>query len=111
MPAVTRSKKHGANDVDELSGLMTSMKITPKSKSRHRTPYFKKEKDISDLFSGLALSKKSRRHHKGVRFTHKKTHKTPRTASASASISEYEDVNMMLGGKRKNKRRRTMRRH
>jgi hypothetical protein len=96
MPAVTRSKK---NEVDQLSGLMSSINITPKS--THRTPRVKKEKDISDLLSGLALSSKSRRRRKGLlRFTHKKSHKTSEPANDFIDMSE-----MMLGGKRRSRRR------
>jgi hypothetical protein len=110
MPAVTRSKKHAAEDVDQLSGLMSSMNITPKSTRKHKTPRVKKEKDISDLFSSLAVSSKSRRRRKGVRFTHKKTHKTPGPADADAEDIDMSDI--LLGGKRRYRRsrRRTMRR-
>ena len=105
MPPVTRSKKQAAEDVDQLSGLMSSMNITPKSTRKHKTPRVKKEKDISDLFSGLGLSSKSRRRRKGVRFTHKKTHKTPGPGHAMG-----EDTDMS-GGKRRSRRRRHRRRH
>ena len=72
MPPVTRSKKHAVTVMDELSGLMSGVSITPKSTRKHKTPRVKKEKDISDLFSGLTLGSKSRRRRKGTRFTHKK---------------------------------------
>ena len=101
MPPVTRSKKHAVADMDELSGLMSGMSVTPpKSTPRYKTPHVKKEKDIADLFSGLALASKSRRRRKGSRFTHKKTHKTPKTSAGP----------MTFGGS-KRRRRRTMRSH
>lgn len=102
MPPVTRSKKHAVTDMDELSGLMSGMSVTPpKSTPRYKTPRVKKEKDIADLFSGLALaSKSSRRRRKGSRFTRKKTHKTPKTSAGP----------MTFGGT-KRRRRRTMRRY
>ena len=105
MPAVTRSKNHAVADLDHLSGLMSSMNITPKSTRKQKTPRVKKEKDIADLFSGLGLSSKSRRRRKGARLTHKKTRKTPApTMSEDIDMSE-----ILLGGKRKYKRRTTHR--
>ena len=107
MPAVTRSKKHAAvADLDHLSGLMSSMNITPKSTRKQKTPRVKKEKDIADLFSGLGLSSKSRRRRKGARLTHKKTRKTP----APAMSEDIDMSEILLGGKRRYKRR-TTRRH
>lgn len=112
MPPVTRSKKSAVADMDELSGLMSGMSVTPKSTPRYKTPRVKKEKDISekkekdisDLFSRLALGSKTKRRRKGVRFTHKKTHKThnktPKTTAGP----------MTFGGS-KRRRRRTMRRY
>ena len=105
MPAVTRSKKHAVADLDHLSGLMSSMNITPKSTRKQKTPRVKKEKDIADLFSGLGLSSKSRRR-KGARLTHKKTRKTP----APAMSEDIDMSEILLGGKRRYKRR-TTRRH
>ena len=108
MPAVTRSKRKAVDDVDQLSGLFTSMNITPKTTRKHKTPRVKKEKDISDLFSGLGLSSKSRRRHKGSRFTHKKTHK-----STARHPEMVEDMDMQSGGakRRRRHRRRATRRH
>ena len=109
MPPVTRSKKHAVTVMDELSGLMSGVSITPKSTRKHKTPRVKKEKDISDLFSGLTLGSKSRRRRKGTRFTHKKTHKTPGNVPV---MTEDTDMSYtMSGGKRRHKRRRTNRRH
>ena len=107
MPPVTRSKKYTVDDTDPLSGLMSRMNITPKSTRKQKTPRVKKERDIADLFSGLGLTSKSKRRHKGVRFTHKKSHKTP-------AMSEDIDMSeMQLGGKRRHRRshRRKSRRH
>ena len=109
MPAVTRSKKHAAVvDLDHLSGLMSRMNITPKSSTRkQKTPRVKKEKDIADLFSGLGLSSKSRRRRKGARLTHKKTRKTP--APTPAVVEDIDMSEILLGGKRRYKRRTTHR--
>lgn len=105
MPPVTRSKKHAVNDLDHLSGLMTSMKLSPKSTRKHKIPRVKKEKDISDIFSSLTLGTKSKRRRKGVRLTHKKTHK--KTVHATENAPEDIDMSeILLGGKRRRKTRR-----
>lgn len=106
MPSVTRSKRNMPMpmdmdmDIDHLSGLMTGMNLVHKPKKVR----MKKEKDISDMFSGLSLGKsisKTRRH-KGMRFTHKKSHKSGKPGSYTNT------ANMDFGGSRYRRRRRSI---
>ena len=106
MPVVTRSKRNkAAVDIDQLSGLLTGMNITSKSKSKKT--HIKKERkdtDLADMFSGLTLGKSIRktRRHKGLRFAPRKSHKT---RVIEPDMDTYMD--MGFGGR---KRRRTHRR-
>jgi hypothetical protein len=98
MKTKLRSGKIIDPSMDELSGLFTkSMKFaTPKSKKQQPT-----EDDMfTKMFSKVTIGNKigkSRR--KGARFTHKKSHKTPKTVG----------MDLTGGKRRKSKRRRSMR--
>jgi hypothetical protein len=91
-PTKLRSGKIINPSMDELSGLFSkSMKFaTPKSKRTQPT-----EDDMfANMFSKITIGKKIGKSRKrGTRFTHKKSHKTPKSAGMD-----------MTGGRRRKRR-------